>query len=70
MTKKARVVWQDHHISYQDRDGSEWMVKVRRSVHFIITRLGRYSRGFTMKEKAALHCAIEQLPTVREDEVK
>ena len=62
--KSNHLVWQGHHILYSERHGIDWIVPVRRSVHFIITRLGRYTKGFTMKEKAALHCAIEHLPTV------
>jgi len=60
----AKIVWQNHHILYKERDGEDWIVPVRRPVHFLITKLGRYTRGLTMQEKAAVHCAVEKLPTV------
>jgi len=68
--KKSKVVWQGHHVLYQDRHGEDWVLDVRKSVHYIIAKIGRYTRGFTMQEKAALHCAVELLPLVRTEEVE
>ena len=64
-----RTVWQKHHILYLDRHGKDWVVRVRRSVHYLITKAQRYTRGLTPDEKTALIEAIEQLPTVAEEDL-
>lgn len=56
----SKAVWQNHHITYDP----EWTVRVRRPVHYLIRRVEMYSKGFTLQEKAGLHCAVEKLPTI------
>ena len=57
-----KVVWQYHHVSYEP----EIVVKIRRSVHFICTKIQRHTKGLTNNEKWAIKQAVSQIPT-RED---
>ncbi len=54
------VVWQNHHITYKP----EVTVRIRRMVHFYITKLNRFT-GFTANEKKALRAVLRQKPTLR-----
>ena len=60
-------VWQRHHIRYaHETHETEWVVRIRRKVHFEITRLQRY-KNFTRSEKQALKYVIEMKPEIEED---
>ena len=61
-------VWQRHHIQYENPETNtpEIVVTIRRSVHWIITKIQRHTKGMTATEKYAITEAIERLPE-RED---
>ena len=54
MIKKE--VWQNHHISYDP----PVVVRIRKSVHYICTKIQRHTRGLTDAEKRAIIQAVRQ----------
>lgn len=63
MPKKKKVCWQLHHLSYEP----EITRVVRRSVHFYLTKLQRFS-GLSQGEKEAFMYIIQTKPTVAKEE--
>ena len=55
----AKTVWQNHHINYK----TEEVVRIRRSVHYICTKIQRHTLGMTKNEKYAVRCALRSIPT-------
>jgi len=52
-----KVVWQNHHTHYLDKDGVDKTVTVTRAEHFYLTRIGYFkalSRGFRKAMKHIL----------------
>lgn len=67
MGKKHKTCWQKHHIYYQDKDGKEWLVRVRRKEHFLITRLSYY-KDLSLGAKKAIAMILFDKPTCEENE--
>ncbi len=62
-----KEVWQRHHIRYEGENGyAEWVVWMRRKVHFEATRLQRY-KNFTVNEKVALKYIIDNKPEIEKE---
>ena len=61
-------VWQRHHIQYENPETNtpEIVVTIRRSVHWIITKIQRHTKGLTATEKYAIGEAVRMIPE-RED---
>ncbi len=57
-----KVVYQNHHISYNP----EILVPIRKNVHWECTRIRRY-KGMTEMEKTAICHAVLSIPTIREE---
>jgi len=63
--KQPKTVWQNHHISYTP----EIIIRIRRSVHYYVTSLNRFS-GFTANEKKALRVVIRRKKILKEKDVE
>ena len=57
-------VYQHHHISYRP----EIIVRIRKGVHDICSRIMRHSRGMSSEEKRAVRCALEMIPDCEDKE--
>ena len=57
------MVYQHHHISYRP----EIIIRVRKGVHDICTKIMRHSKGMSSDEKRAIRCALEMIPGIKDD---
>ena len=57
-------VYQHHHISYRP----EIIVRIRKGVHDICSRIMRHSRGMSSEEKRAIRVALEMIPDCEDKE--
>lgn len=67
--KPKGEVWQGHHLRYPDKDGWEWIERVRRKEHFYLTRLS-YFKGFSIGFRIAMLDMLKNKPHVDEPEME
>jgi hypothetical protein len=63
MAKKKKVVWQKHHLTYEPR---AIIVRVRRSEHYVITLLDRFS-ALTRGAKKAIRYIARTKPDFQDE---
>jgi hypothetical protein len=57
-----KIVKQRHHILYKEKDGKDWIVTIKRSEHFWITRLSWF-KSLSKGAKTAIKHILKTKPT-------